>query len=60
MTKLGLDDEKEEQRLLLLSDKIIQKVTTQVATFLKTKSDDVGEDMTMFEDVFQRPTNGND
>lgn len=60
MTKLGLDDEKEEERLLLLSDKIIQKVTTQVATFLKTKSDDVGEDMTMFEDVFQRPTNGND
>jgi glutamyl-tRNA reductase len=60
MTKLGLDDEKEEQRLLLLSDKIIQKVTTQVATFLKTKSDDVGEDMTMFEDVFQRPTTGND
>ena len=31
-----------------LSDKLIQKVTTQVATYLKTKSDKVEEDMEVF------------
>lgn len=60
MSKLSSLDEEEANRMLLLSDKIIQKVTTQVATFLKTQSEDIGEDMSMFESVFQRPVNSDD
>jgi glutamyl-tRNA reductase len=57
MTKITSGDEEEEKRMLLLTDKVIQKVTTQVATFLKTKSERPGEDMSLFEEVFQRPSN---
>ena len=39
-----------------LSDKLIQKVTTQVATYLKTKSDKLEEDMEVFGQAFH-PSN---
>ena len=50
--KLKADGSEDEARLVQLSDKLIQKVTTQVATYLKTKSDKVEEDMEVFGQAF--------
>ena len=52
--KAGCDED--EERLMQLSDKLIQKVTTQVATYLKTKSDKLEEDMEVFGQAFH-PSN---
>ena len=54
--KLKADGSEDEARLVQLSDKLIQKVTTQVATYLKTKSDKVEEDMEVFGQAFH-PSN---
>jgi hypothetical protein len=54
--KLKPDGEEDEELLVQLSDKLIQKVTTQVATYLKTKSDKVEEDMEVFGQAFH-PSN---
>ena len=54
--KLKAEGGEDEERLVQLSDKLIQKVTTQVATYLKTKSDKVEEDMEVFGQAFH-PSN---
>jgi glutamyl-tRNA reductase len=52
LDKLKSESLRDEDQMKRLSDRLIQKVTTQVATYLKTKSDCIEDDLHLFQQVF--------
>lgn len=52
LDKLKTESLRGEDQIKQLSDRLIQKVTTQVATYLKTKSDCIEDDLHLFQQVF--------